>query len=521
MENSVQLNSDNAALTHGSCRNRFLRKIRGLKPNNFWQEAKRISRLAGPLFLSQLMILLINIVSSVFCGHLGKVELGAVSLAIAVITVSGISICMGLSTACDTLISQINTTLCEDIYSCSSWLLNEVQLGAQTIIFQIITVPYRIAIGYSVAATFHVGNALGARNPQQAVNFAKVAIYCIDHVKRCTADGPEGVCGGVLRGAGKQKLGAIGNLIGYYLIGFPVGVSLMFAEKLGVFASTHRQQYICCCSCNFGESQASPITAPKYIEVEGYRNLLNFTLRIKEKTYGSKNLKRIGVILQRGILILLIACFPCWAILINIEHILLAFKQSPAVAKCFLCCVSNSVVVSVGWSTDCLQEWGPFLRLAVPSMVMMCIEWWTYQIGTFLVGFFCFINAVILGSIKDVVGYVFVSDKLLVWSDHFCDCTINFLSNRDLSNKLEKNIQSEADRESGAVLLMPTVLQSEQKTDKGQVTDEASIVDTGVTTVGEILSIKQLIIRRGLAFLSGLLILATGLAIHLSLAKDL
>ncbi|XP_072446052.1 multidrug and toxin extrusion protein 1-like [Chiloscyllium punctatum] len=329
MENSVQLNSDNAALTHGSCRNRFLRKIRGLKPNNFWQEAKRISRLAGPLFLSQLMILLINIVSSVFCGHLGKVELGAVSLAIAVITVSGISICMGLSTACDTLISQtygsknlkrIGVILQRGIlilliacFPCwalfiniehillafkqspavakltqlyvkifipalpaaflydlevrylqnqgiimpqvfagfianifngvinylllyvltlgvpgwaaanvasqycqllllfgyirwkklhvQSWggLLNEVQLGAQTIIFQIITVPYRIAIGYSVAATFHVGNALGARNPQQAVNFAKVAIYCIGCISLINA----------------VIIGAIRNVVGY------------------------------------------------------------------------------------------------------------------------------------------------------------------------------------------------------------------------------------------------------------------------------------------------------------------
>ncbi|XP_048450019.1 multidrug and toxin extrusion protein 1-like [Rhincodon typus] len=51
------------------------------------------------------------------------------------------------------------------------------------------------------------------------------------------------------------------------------------------------------------------------------------------QTYGSKNLKRIGVILQRGILILLIACFPCWALFINTEHILLALKQSPAVAR--------------------------------------------------------------------------------------------------------------------------------------------------------------------------------------------
>ncbi|XP_010783740.1 multidrug and toxin extrusion protein 1-like, partial [Notothenia coriiceps] len=50
------------------------------------------------------------------------------------------------------------------------------------------------------------------------------------------------------------------------------------------------------------------------------------------QTYGSGNLKRVGVILQRGILILLLACFPCWAILINTEPLLLAVKQSPEVA---------------------------------------------------------------------------------------------------------------------------------------------------------------------------------------------
>lgn len=41
----------------------------------------------------------------------------------------------------------------------------------------------------------------------------------------------------MLRGTGKQKFGAIANAIGYYAIGFPLGISLMFAAKLGVLGT--------------------------------------------------------------------------------------------------------------------------------------------------------------------------------------------------------------------------------------------------------------------------------------------
>lgn len=47
-------------------------------------------------------------------------------------------------------------------------------------------------------------------------------------------DALAGTCGGVLRGTGKQKIGAVLNTIGYYGFGFPIGVSLMFAAKLGI-----------------------------------------------------------------------------------------------------------------------------------------------------------------------------------------------------------------------------------------------------------------------------------------------
>ncbi|XP_049892877.1 multidrug and toxin extrusion protein 1-like isoform X2 [Epinephelus moara] len=184
------------------------------------------------------------------------------------------------------------------------------------------------------------------------------------------------------------------------------------------------------------------------------------------QTYGSGNLKRVGVILQKGVLILLLACFPCWAVLINTQPILLAVRQSAEVARLaqlyvkifmpalpaafmyqlqgrylqnqgimwpqvisgvmgnilnviinyiflnrlnlgvagsaaanaiaqyslavflfvYMCSRGLHKATWDGWSGDCLQEWGPFLHLAIPSMLMHCLEWWLYEIAGFLAG---------------------------------------------------------------------------------------------------------------------------------------
>ncbi|CAL9700856.1 unnamed protein product [Knipowitschia caucasica] len=206
------------------------------------------------------------------------------------------------------------------------------------------------------------------------------------------------------------------------------------------------------------------------------------------QTYGSGNMKRVGVILQRGVLILLLACFPCWAILLNTEVLLLLVKQSPAVASQsqlyvnifmpslpaafmyqlqarylqnqsiiwpqvitglignILNAVINYILIYpldlgiggsaaanaisqfllaiilfiyiyarglhkktwAGWSLECLQEWGPFIKLAIPSMLMLCLEWWMFEIGGFLAGI---ISETELGSQSvvyelAVVGYM-------------------------------------------------------------------------------------------------------------------
>ncbi|XP_054482550.1 multidrug and toxin extrusion protein 1-like [Anoplopoma fimbria] len=419
----------------GSC----LRSIKLWIPVDYKNETVQLFKLAGPVVISQMMSFLIGFVSMVFCGHLGKTELAGVALAIAVINVTGITIGSGLASTCDTLISQtygsgnrkrvgvilqrgvlilllacfpcwavlVNTQpillavrqstevarlsqlyvkifmpalpaafmyqlqgrylqnqgimwpqvisgasgnilnviinyiflshldlgvagsaaanaisqyslavfLFVYIYArglhkatwdgwsrdclqewgpflrlaipsmlmlCLEWwlyeiagflagIISEVELGAQSIIYELAAIAYMFPTGFSVAASVRVGNALGAGNTEQAKLSSKVSLICAfivscfigaclglskdvvgyifttekDIIQRVAdimkmycfihvAEAFSGVTGGIVRGAGKQMVGAVCNLVGYYFIGFPIGVSLMFPVKMGI-----------------------------------------------------------------------------------------------------------------------------------------------------------------------------------------------------------------------------------------------------------------------------------------------
>jgi len=42
------------------------------------------------------------------------------------------------------------------------------------------------------------------------------------------------VAGGIIRGVGKQRVGALSTLVVYYGIGLPIGLSLMFPAGMGI-----------------------------------------------------------------------------------------------------------------------------------------------------------------------------------------------------------------------------------------------------------------------------------------------
>ncbi|TNN66076.1 Multidrug and toxin extrusion protein 1 [Liparis tanakae] len=124
-------------------------------------------------------------------------------------------------------------------------------------------------------------------------------------------------------------------------------------------------------------------------------------------TFGGKNLLRVGVILQRGIIILLLFCLPCWGLLINAQAILLCLGQNPEVTSGSAAANSLSLIyycISLfayirwkklhvktwgGWTVESLQEWGSYMKLAFPSTLMTCFEWWLYEFGGFFAGAAC------------------------------------------------------------------------------------------------------------------------------------
>ncbi|XP_061828130.1 multidrug and toxin extrusion protein 1-like isoform X2 [Nerophis lumbriciformis] len=184
------------------------------------------------------------------------------------------------------------------------------------------------------------------------------------------------------------------------------------------------------------------------------------------QTFGGKNLLGVGIILQRSVLILLLFCLPCWALLLNAQAVLLLLGQDPEVSRIahlyimaslpavpamflhnlqvsylqnqgiilpqmYTAAVANVANVMMnyiflywldlgvrgsaaanslsqicicaflfayirwkklhestwgGWSLESLQEWGPYMKLALPSMLMKCFEWWVYEFGGFFAG---------------------------------------------------------------------------------------------------------------------------------------
>ncbi|KAF2031538.1 MATE efflux family protein [Setomelanomma holmii] len=107
------------------------------KINTSWQrEAKVLAKSSGPLMLTFLLQYSLPVASIFTVGHIGKIELGAVSLASMTASITGYAVYQGLATSLD--------TLCAQAYGSGRPHLVGLQLQRMLYFLLLITVPISI-----------------------------------------------------------------------------------------------------------------------------------------------------------------------------------------------------------------------------------------------------------------------------------------------------------------------------------------------------------------------------------------
>ncbi|KAI9452378.1 MOP flippase [Lactarius psammicola] len=158
-----------------------------------------------------------------------------------------------------------------EIVALAAARLGAVPLAAQSVIMTTDQILNTIPFGIGIAASTRVGNAIGRRDAAGAKFIGHLSALLSALTGACVmlsllaskdvygylfsddasvvalvaqvmplvasfqvADGLAGSCGGVLRGQGRQHLGAAFNLLAYYVLALPLGITLAFRADYGL-----------------------------------------------------------------------------------------------------------------------------------------------------------------------------------------------------------------------------------------------------------------------------------------------
>ncbi len=156
----------------------------------------------------------------------------------------------------------------------SAGYLNPVALATHAIALNYASISYMVPLGVSAAAAVSVGHAVGAGDPARArragwlalglgTSFMVLAgiaflvaprplIMLYTHDPRVLMVGPsllwiaaafqifdgiQTVCTGALRGLGETRVPMIANFIGYWILGLPLGLTLCFVLRWGIYGT--------------------------------------------------------------------------------------------------------------------------------------------------------------------------------------------------------------------------------------------------------------------------------------------
>jgi MATE family multidrug resistance protein len=154
----------------------------------------------------------------------------------------------------------------------SAGWLTPVALATHQIVFNYASLTYMVPLGISAAAAVSVGHAVGAGDPARArrdgwlalglgtgfmllaaVIFLVapgplIALYTRDPAVMAVGpgllalaaafqifDGIQTVSTGALRGLGETRIPMLANLVGYWVLGLPLGLTLCFALRWGIY----------------------------------------------------------------------------------------------------------------------------------------------------------------------------------------------------------------------------------------------------------------------------------------------
>ncbi|XP_065827794.1 multidrug and toxin extrusion protein 1-like [Oscarella lobularis] len=247
-------------------------------------ESRILMSLAWPVTVTYLFQFLLPMSAILICGHIGETELDSVGLAVSITNVTGLSVAIGMASACDTLFSQ----------AVGAKNKKEVSIVLQKgiLILGLTCLPI-FGVWLNIEPLL-LGFRVSCDVARQAGTFSKILIA--------------GLPGNLLYALLQKFIQNQGIVKPPLIVGLLSLSFAVIANSIAVFVFHN------------GIETAAAIVSVAY------------TLQP----------------------IILLMIMKKWNLGLDMWH---------------------------GWSWECIYEWKTYILLAIPGILMLCIEWWSYELG--------------------------------------------------------------------------------------------------------------------------------------------